>query len=95
MRLGLDTFARCAKGGAKGGSMAWSGYDDPKTEVELIHNLHVKVNRLQSEVRWLLIMVAALLGIAVRDGGPSDQKPPASRASAEGLASATPYWFGG
>lgn len=42
--------------------MGWDGYDDPRSDAELIHNLHVKVNRLQAEVRWLLLMVAALLG---------------------------------
>lgn len=45
--------------------MTWTGHDDPRTEAELIENLHVKVNRLQSEVRWLLLMVAALLGIVL------------------------------
>lgn len=47
----------------------WTGHDDPKTEWELIENLHVKMNRLQNEVRFLLMMVGLLVvGLFRNDG---------------------------
>jgi len=46
--------------------MSWNGYGDPKSDTEPVCNLHVELGRLEARFRILLVMVAALLGIARR-----------------------------
>lgn len=47
--------------------MPFEGHEDPQNETELLHNLHVKVNRLETLIRWLLVLTAALVGMVARN----------------------------